>query len=347
MDLACVQAVTNTSRPGPEAAILLTLYDFTLANKLFCHHLVSQPPTDKGQAPPFSTFLSLTSYLYQHAYRSARASLYAYLTLLILLILVEDATTAKLLCEAVAPVRLCRQRPPYLPLPNKNDRPYTAAVVDLIVDGINHNLRKKLDTNFYIQSLAVLSRLLTFLAKSRTKLMCHWSELWRSLLSFVRFVNQYAEDLKFLSGTEKLVRDLADLLTLALTAGEAFLPEAKDYDDLFYKLVESGDALIKLRDTYALSDPNAKAPVNTLIGVSKYYQELIESQRGKKQHLSPHEINKIIQQGYETLSIEAKEGTEQQAERYREASHKVELKKIARVAVADAAAHVSVADGGL
>ncbi|KAK5119375.1 hypothetical protein LTR85_007731 [Meristemomyces frigidus] len=333
-------------QPGPETATLLTLYDFTMANKLFCHHFVSQPSADKGEAPPFSTFMSFTSYLYQHAYRSARASLYSYLTLLILLILVEDSTIAKLLCETSAPVRLCRQRPPFLPLPHKNDRPYAAALIGLMIDGINHNLRKKLDTGFYIRSLAVLSRLLAFLAKSRTKLACHWSELWRSLLSFVRFLNQYAEDLKFLSGTDKLVHDLADLLALALTAGEAFLPDAKDYDDLFYKLVESGDTLTKFRDTYSLSKPDSKSAINTLIGVSKHYQELIESQRAKKEHLSPREINKIIKAGYETLSIEAKEGTEQQAEQYREASHKVELKKIARVAVADAAVLVSTPEGG-
>ncbi|KAK4547926.1 hypothetical protein LTR36_010645 [Oleoguttula mirabilis] len=333
-------------QPGPEVASLLTLYDFTLANKLFCQHFVSQPSADKGEAPPFSTFISFTSYLYQHAYRSARASLYAYLTLLILLILVEDPTVAKILCETVAPVRLCRQRPPLLPLPTKVDRSYAAAIVDLLMDGINHNLRKKLDTGFYLQSLTVLSRLLTFLAKSRTKVVCHWSELWRSLLSFVRFMNQYADDMKFLSGTDELVRGLVDVLALALTAGEGFLPDAKDYDDLFYKLVESGDALVKFRDIYFPSvSADAKTPINTLIGVSQHYQELIESQRAKREHLSPREINKIIKQGYETLSFAAKEGAEQQIAGHREADHKVVLKKIARVAVADAAALVSMPEG--
>lgn len=326
-------------QPGPGTATILTLYDFTLANKLFCHHLVTQMGSDKSQTPPFGTFISFTSYLYQHAYRSVRASTYAYLTLLILLILVEDPATAKLLCENSATVRLCRQRPPYLPLP-KGECAYSAAVIDLLTDGINHNLRKRLDTTFYSQSLKVVSRLLTYLARSRTKLTCHWADLWRSLLSFVRFLTTYADDLRSARGALQLVRSLVDVLTLALTTGEAFLPDAAAYDDLFYKLVESGDALIKLRDTYALAKPDEKSPINTLVGVSKHYQELIESQRARKEHLSPREIGKIIKQGYDTLSIDMKEDVDE-VERYREADHKVELKKIVRVVVVDAATLVS------
>lgn len=212
--------------------------------------------------------------------------------------------------------------------------------MDITVDGINHNLRKRLDTNFYRQSIAVMSRVLSYLAKSRTKLDYHWSELWRSLLSFVRFLTTYADDLKVLSGTQELITSLIDVLTIALSSGEAFLPNAAAYDDLFYKLVESGEALVKLRDAYALSKSDANTPINTLIGVSKHYQELIETQKSKSTHLTPREVSKIIKQGYDTLSIDTKEGLDH-VEQYREADHKVELKKITRVAVNDAASLVA------
>lgn len=335
--------------------MLLTLYDFTIANKLFCHNFITLASPEKGQASPFSTFLSFTSYLYQHAYRTSRSSIYAYLTLLILLILAEDSNMAKLLCDTSGPVRLCRQRPPHLPLP-KGDRPYAASIIDLLTDGINHNLRKRLDTNFYILSLTVLSRLLSYLAKSRTKLSYHWSELWRSLLSFVRFLTTYPEDLKNLSRTSELVHALVDVLTLALTNGEVFLPDAAAYDDLFYKLVESGEALTKLRDTYGLSSstrttsattatpktPAASSPIDTLISVSGHYNSLIESQRAKKEHLSPREVNKIIKQGYETLTFERTDGTSvDQEAKFREVEYKSEVKRITRVVVADAAALIA------
>lgn len=322
-------------RPSRLAAILLALYDFVLANKVFCHEFLTQSRVGKTHEAPFSKFVSFNSYLYTHAYRSGRATMYSYLTLLILLILVEDTTLAKLLCETSESVRLCRQRPPYLPI-SSGARPYAAAIVDLLTDGINHNLRKRLDATFYLQSVAVLSKLLSHLARSRIKLIYHWSELWRSLLSFVRFLNTYAEDLKALPRTTEVVQSVVDLLTLALTAGESFLLDSSAYDDLFYKLVESGDALVKLRDSYSLASATEKqSHINTLIGVSKHYQELIDSQRVKKEHLTPREINKIIRQGYETLSIEAQEGDTVEGG-YKEAEHRSILKRVARVAVADA-----------
>jgi hypothetical protein len=133
-----------------------------------------------------------------------------------------------------------------------------------------------------------------------------------------------------------------ELLTLALTTGETFLPDAAAYDDLFYKLVESGQSLIKLRDAYSLSTEAEKnSHINTLIGVSTHYQELIDSQRAKKEHLSPREVSKIIKQGYETLSLEGKEGPEAAESGYREVEFRSMLKRVARVAVADAANLVS------
>ena len=137
---------------------------------------------------------------------------------------------------------------------------------------------------------------------------------------------------------------VVDLLSLALTTGEAFLPDAGAYDDLVYKLVESGDALEKLRSTYALAKPDDKnSAVNTLIGVSKHYAELIASHQKKKDFVSPAEVGKIIKQGYDSLAIESRDEVGQ-TEKYREADHKTELKKIARVAVSDAA--ILVRGGG-
>lgn len=70
--------------------------------------------------------------------------------------------------------------------------------------------------------------------------------------------------------------------------------------------------------------------------MSQHYQELIDSQRAKKEHLSPREVSKIIKQGYETLNLESNDGPENGAGGYREAEYRSMLKRIARVAVADA-----------
>jgi hypothetical protein len=137
--------------PGPEVGVLLATYDFVNANKVFGFSLVTSSSPTEGDPPPLSAFLSLTSYLFQHAHRSLRASLYTYLCLYILDILVEDQSLLKQMCsdEGKMSVRLCRQRQPYLPL-GKEDRVAASFILDIMIDGINHNLRRRLDVEFYM-----------------------------------------------------------------------------------------------------------------------------------------------------------------------------------------------------
>ncbi|OQO09214.1 hypothetical protein B0A48_06106 [Cryoendolithus antarcticus] len=327
-------------QPGPQAASFLTLLNLASSNQDFRKALVIAPAADKERVPAFSALLSYTSYLFQNAYRSTRAASYAHLTILILLALIDDATITQLICDTAAPVRLCRQRPPVLPTLLKPSRSYAAAILDICIDAVNHNLRKRLDVLFYRQNIAILTRLLEHLIKSRTKLVHHWQELWRSMLSFVRFLTSYPDDLKALTDILNLVGDLVDLLALALANGEAFMPDTPSFDDLFYKLVESGEALTTLRAAYGLAKPDEQAPINTLIGVSKHYQELIdELHKGRGSVLSPKEVSNIIKTGYDTLPIAARDARPTHS-RSRGADGKAMMKRVVRVAVADAASLV-------
>ncbi|KAL1648048.1 hypothetical protein SLS58_002373 [Diplodia intermedia] len=318
-----------TTLPGPEAAILLSAYDFANANKLFCFNLINLPAASKTDITPFSAFLSLTSYLFQHAHRSARTALYSHVNLYILQIVIEDPALAKRICseESKTPVRLCRQRQPFLPIV-RTDRVLAAYILDMVIDGINHNLRRRLDTEYYMYALDSNFR----------KTAYHWSELWRSLLSFIRFLATYANDIKSLRESSRLIDDTVNLVALSLSAGESFLPDAAAYDDLFYKLVETGDILTKFRDAYDLSKQSDSSSIETLVSVSRHYHALLEGdEKGKvkSKNLSPREVSKVIKQGYETLSIQAREDLDHW-ERYREADHKVVLKKVSRAAVEDA-----------
>jgi hypothetical protein len=160
-----------STRPGPEAAILLSTYDFANANKLFCFNLVTLPAEVKTEPAPINAFLSLTSYLIQHAHRSSRASLYTYINLFTIQVLIEDQVLAKRICneESKTSVRLCRQRQPFLPLV-RGDRVLAATILDIAVDGINHNLRRRLDVELYVLCLGILLRTISFLSRSRTRL---------------------------------------------------------------------------------------------------------------------------------------------------------------------------------
>lgn len=144
------QGPANESRPAQQAAILLATYDFINANKLFGLHLISLAPEKDNEESPFASFLSLTSYLLQHAYRSPRTAHYAELNLLILRIISEDNALCKQLCsdESKRKVRLCRQKQPYLPL-IVGERVPTTAIFDILIDTLTHNLRRRLDVNLY------------------------------------------------------------------------------------------------------------------------------------------------------------------------------------------------------
>jgi hypothetical protein len=138
------------SRPEPEAAILLATYDFVNANKLFGYNLVTSLPEKKNEESPFASFLSLTSYLLQHAYRSERVATYSELNLSIIRVLVEEPVLCKRICseEGKRHVRLCRQRQPHLPLVN-GERVLATVIFDIMIDTMTHNLRRRLDVNLY------------------------------------------------------------------------------------------------------------------------------------------------------------------------------------------------------
>ncbi|KAI1799357.1 DUF1741-domain-containing protein [Daldinia bambusicola] len=318
--------------PGEHAAVLLGAYDFSHANKLFCFSLVTLP-AEKGEEQPISSFLSLTSYLLQHAFLSTRATNYAHLSLMVFRLLIEDQLLCKRICsdESKVAVRLCRQRQPFLPVV-RGERILATSVLDTMIDGINHNLRRRLDVSLYTLCVGIMLRIISYLSRSRTRLQYHWSELFRSLLSLIRFLTSYASDLKGLSHFESLLDLVVNLLALSLSAGEAFLPTPAAYDDLFYKVVESGEVLVKFRDTYRLSSRPTNS-IGTLISVSTHYKTMLDTDSSKK-NLTSTEVAEVIKQGYETLSIQAREGLDGW-ERYREADERTLLKKMARATVSD------------
>lgn len=320
--------------------MLLGTYDFTHANKLFCFNFVTLP-AEKGEEQPFACFISLTSYLLQHAHLSHRTTLYSHLCLMIFRLLIEDPVLCKRMCteDSKVSVRLCRQRSPYLPLV-QGERVVATAVLDTMIDAINHNLRRRLDVGLYTLCVGILLRIISYMSRSRTRLQYHWAELFRSLLSLIRFLTTYASDLKDMQHIDTLLDHVVNLLALGLSSGESFLPTPAAYDDLFYKIVETGEILVKFRDTYKLSKRPSNS-IDTLVNVSTHYKEMLAERGGKAgpgrrtgSQLTSLQVAEVIKQGYETLSIQTKEGLDSW-ETFREADERTLLKKMARAAVGD------------
>ncbi|KAI5791673.1 hypothetical protein DFH27DRAFT_595948 [Peziza echinospora] len=331
--------------PGNKAPILLPTYDFAHLNKLFLFQFVEFK--EQGvEETPICAYISLTSYLLQHAHRSARSTAYARCNLLVFRILLEDQATCKNLVneENKGPVRLCRQRQPHLPVV-RGGRILMMVMIDVVIDGMNHNLRKRLDVDMYILCIAILQRILSYLIRTKTRLEYHWSELWRSILSFIKFLTTYVADLKDLPRITDLIHNLVNLVALSLSSGDNFLPGAAEYDDLFYKLVETGDGLKKFAEVYSLPTHLPQSSISILLAVSDHYYRLIAEfttnaaaqARSKlaSKNLSPAQVQEVIKKGYETLSIKSKEGLDGW-ERYREGlEERGFLKRFARWVVED------------
>ncbi len=331
------------SLPRQDAACLLALYSFVQANKLFAASLLNSPPAEKDQEAPFSTFLSSTSYISHHAYRGPRQSTYAILSLLSIRIIVEDPILAKRICSADSnkvAVRLCRQRQPHLPLVTNARIPATA-ILDICTDTLSHNLRKRLDVQLYGLALGIILRIVTYLEQTKSRLHYHWAYIWGSLISLMRFLTQYSSDLRHLRGIRELCGTLASLAAFCLSRGDGFLPDPASFDDLFYKLIEADDVVVKFKQAYCEGGSSHQPPdrltrsVDALLSVSSHYHGMLKAQHGKKTHQSPAAIQKVIKEGYDTLNLESDEGFGQW-EKWRENNWKSELKRMIRVAVEDA-----------
>jgi hypothetical protein len=323
--------------PTLEAPICLPTYSFVQANKLFASILATAAAKPKVEAP-FAAFLSLTSYLTHHAHRSIRGAHYALLNILSLRIIMEDQVLVKRLCsgEIKMSMRLCRHRPPHLPLVT-TDRIPASATLDICTDTISHNLRRRLDVRLFSLAIGLILRIVSYLGRNKIRLQHHWSYLWGALMSFVKFLTQYSTDLAHqVHLRDEVCLPLTNVIAYCLSTGDSFLPDPGSYDDLFYKLIETGPALSKFRDAYFAATKDGKdQSINILVSVTTHYHDLLKAQHGKKVHQSPAAVQSIIKQGYETLDIESNDDLAQW-EKWREISWKADLKRIIRTVVEDA-----------
>jgi len=351
--------------PSANAIIFLATYSFVQANNVFASQLISTDKDDDLESP-LAAFLSASSYLCHHAYRSPRTQQYCLLSLFTIRILLDDSTLVKQLSSTdhKIEVRLARQRPPHLPYISTPRIP-TSIILDIITDTLSHNLRKRLSISLYTISLTILHHILTQLSTTRTRLPHRWSYIWLSLISLLRFLTTYATDLtqstRLSELQSQICTPLTSILTFALLRGDNFLPDPPSYDDLFYKLIEAAPTLSKFKAAYDVAalpaSDKLRRSVEALMAIATHYQNLVG--KNKKQHQSPRQIQEIIGVGHETfsevvdnISVAGSQrggrggtgggaggvgGNEEfgHYERWRESAWKVEIKRIVRGVVED------------
>ena len=156
-------------RPNPEIAVLLMSYEFSHANKAFSLGFIRSKPSSGETA--FGSFLSLSSYLATQQSRSLRATLYSRLALLIIRNLIDDSSLMALLQhdDTKSRIQICRQRQPFLPTIS-TERKLIEGILDICICGIDHNLRRRLDVEFYLYVLKVFALIVDFCLPSYPRL---------------------------------------------------------------------------------------------------------------------------------------------------------------------------------
>ena len=151
----------------------------------------------------------------------------------------------------------------------------------------------------------------------------------------MRFLDSYASSLRGTSGIETLVDSVCSILAFALTEGESFLPDAKSYNDLLYKIFESWEALQKLSQAFEVSKRPSAGAIETFSQVASHYDKIVQEHTAKgNKHLSPREVDRLIKQSSDKLSFAVKSPFDRWIV-YREVDYRNILKRITRVAVQD------------
>ncbi|KAH7334502.1 hypothetical protein B0J17DRAFT_673643 [Rhizoctonia solani] len=187
--------------------------------------------------------VSLASYVLAHAGSTSagagREEAYAGLVLDILEQCVADEGIMRAMCSPPvaddAPVWLCRQRIPLLPL-----RTGSAPLICSI-------MTKKLDTRAYETCLSIIRRTVFFLQVERIRVDYHWNELWRTIIATLVFLLSKQDVI--VSSTvpiDRVIAELVQILDLAVACADGFLPSPEAVHQLVYEMVRAFPTLQQL-----------------------------------------------------------------------------------------------------
>lgn len=302
------------SLPLEIISLTLATYEFLNVNNLYAKLLLECPTSNSkiltSSNPPFANFLSHCTYLFQNQHKTPRAALYARLNLLILRLLVEAPQSSSvpdlLLSDEhrTKGISVCQQRAPNIPVVNSpNGRLLIEGVLDALQCAIRFNMKRSLDVEMYILSFTVLFQTLHLLRQAQFGLEYHWSQLWKSIMSLLRFINSHPPvHPQSSSGGSSSPSDagsgssahvgyvaLGRLITLVLASalihGDLIFSESAQYDDLLYKVMECSQDL----DKFCLLFPAliASPSMSVLKAAVSHYSNLLKVSTTSQQQAKP------------------------------------------------------------
>ncbi|CAN6674679.1 hypothetical protein TRVA0_060S00606 [Trichomonascus vanleenenianus] len=312
---------------NPTISLLQAVYEFVYLNRVFCRMFLqiecpqtSSTSTANGTpftggsseekkpqshpTPAIATFLSFCTFLLQNQGQpNDRTATYSRLCLLVLRVFVEDQSTVSSLLvdehHKTKEILVCHQRNPALPKVTR-PRVLMEGLIDALQCALRYNTKRTMDYDMYELALTTTFQAIAYLRQSKSRVEYHWHELWRTLISVLKFMTSHppkAND----KNPDKCAELICIILATCLIHGDTLLPQADQYDDLFYKLMTAADDLDKARKVYPRLQSSPAMAV--LLAAINHYKALIEKQSAGNRVLTAKQVADIIKQGYQTLSL--------------------------------------------
>lgn len=250
------------------------------------------------------------------------------LCFVILTSIVEDQFSNSTMHDSTSrfKVQIHRSKMPHRLMADANvkcNRPIAYSILDLMVEFLCSNLRKKhFEIDLYVFCNNIILKILCHQIKFEIRKEFNWSELIQSLFILLKYLTtnyERAEELQVKRRSKMLLlaNNVVNLFNLFIIFGDTFLYSPTSYDDVYYELLRENAifvnlsqlakqaALSKKKDEKEAASKLLNSLENVEAIIAHFTSKINESK--SEPPLSEAEIREIVRNNYETLSIRVKD----------------------------------------
>ncbi|KAL6073252.1 Armadillo-like helical domain-containing protein 3 [Balamuthia mandrillaris] len=313
--------------PNNTGAVLLSFYELMYLNShsfMFCLIEPNASPRANGgvgngqqqeelvkksqnRCPPvLEHFFTFCSYIFQDV-KDQRSVCYAKLCLIILSCVFEDDAVNDILhdpqyqCNAAIFQKQLKKQSP-----ETNDRPMVCTVLDILIQFMRYNLKKKLAVDLYCKAIGVLRRIICYEKNQEKRLNFAWRDLWDCLFTLIKFIS--LPDMFERADILNLCVEITTVFNLFITYGDIFLPQPSDYDVLYYEIIRESKTLETFYyyvDRYDSSN-NLVQHLDNISTIIRHFTTKIdqwEAAHPERSITTPAQVIDIIKNNYESLKL--------------------------------------------
>ncbi|RDD43523.1 UPF0668 protein C10orf76-like protein [Trichoplax sp. H2] len=203
------------------------------------------------------------------------------------------------------------------------------AILDLMTEFIASHLVKKLPTDLYGFAVGIIRRLISYQKKHRIRLNYDWQPLWTALIYLIKFLLSNEATLIAKADIFATILEALTIFNLFITYGDTFLPNPKEYDELYYEIIRMHQVFdnvhsMSLRHTNEngiwkeSSTKVTRALVNIRSIISHFTLKIdYFSASHDGQSLTSEQVLSVVRNNYDSLTLKLQDSLDQ-FERYAE-----------------------------